>query len=73
MTKSDTPTARRALLLSNPGMRHQDLGPDYFDRQRDIRRQISHHVGKLGALGFEVTLCRILAPEPNGTAPTHAA
>jgi transposase len=36
-------------LLSNPGMRYQDLGPDYYERQRDIRRQISHHVGKLGA------------------------
>ena len=55
-------------LLSNPGMRYQDLGPDYYERQRDIRRQIAHHVGKLGALGFEVTLCRIPEPEPDGTA-----
>ncbi|HYB17426.1 MAG TPA: IS110 family transposase [Streptosporangiaceae bacterium] len=54
-------------LLSNPGMRHQDLGPDYYERQRDIRRQIAHHIGKLGDLGFEVTLCRIPAPEPDGT------
>ena len=29
-----------------------------------IRRQVSHHVGKLGALGFEVTLSRIPEPEP---------
>ena len=43
-------------LLSNPGMRYQDLGADYYERQRDVRRQIAHHVGKLGALGFEVTL-----------------
>jgi hypothetical protein len=43
-------------------MRYQDLGPDNYERQRDIRRQIAHHVGKLGALGFEVTLCR--HPEP---------
>ena len=50
-------------LLSNPGMRYVDLGPDYYDRQRDTRRQIAHHVGKLGSLGFEVTLCRI----PNRT------
>jgi hypothetical protein len=35
---------------------------DYYDRQAGIRRQIARHVGKLGALGFEVTLCRI--PEP---------
>ena len=53
-------------LLSTPGMRYQDLGVDYYDRQRDIRRQISHHVGKLGALGFEVTLCRIPDPAPEG-------
>jgi transposase len=54
-------------LLSNPGMRYQDLGPDYYERQRDTRRQIAHHVGKLGALGFEVTLCRTPGPEPDGT------
>jgi Transposase IS116/IS110/IS902 family len=52
-------------LLSNPGMRYQDLGPDYYERQRDVRRQVAHHVGKLGSLGFEVTLCRI--PEPDRT------
>ena len=60
-------------LLSNPGMRYQDLGPDYYDRQRDTRRQIAHHVGKLGSLGFEVTLCRIPEPDPDGTGPTQAA
>ena len=48
-----------------PGTRYQDLGPDYYERQRDTRRQIAHHVGKLGALGFEVTLARI--PGPNQT------
>ena len=58
-------------LLSNPGMRHQDLGADYYERQRDTRRQISHHVGKLGALGFEVTLCR--RPDPDGSDTTQAA
>ena len=45
-------------LLSSPGMRYEDLGPDYYDRQASVRRQIAHHVGRLGALGFEVTLCR---------------
>ena len=45
-------------LLSSPGMRYEDLGPDYYDRQASTRRQIAHHVGRLGALGFEVTLCR---------------
>ena len=44
-------------LLSSPGTRYQDLGPDYYERQASTRRQIAHHVGKLGALGFEVTLC----------------
>ena len=56
-------------LLSNPGMRYTDLGPDYYERQRDIRRQIAHHVGKLGSLGFEVTLCRIPEPDPDGPDP----
>ena len=54
-------------------MRYVDLGPDYYDRQRDTRRQIAHHVGKLGSLGFEVTLCRIPEAEPDGTGPTQAA
>jgi transposase len=56
-------------LLSNPGMRYEDLGADYYERRRRIGRQISHHVGKLGALGFEVTLCRIPDPDPAGQAP----
>jgi transposase len=60
-------------LLSNPGMRYHDLGPDYYERQRDIRRQITHHVSKLGALGFEVTLCRIPEPAPDGPEDTQAA
>jgi hypothetical protein len=50
-------------LLSSPGMRYEDLGADYYERRRGIHRQISHHVGKLGALGFEVTLC--CRPEPH--------
>lgn len=59
-------------LLSNPGTRYHDLGPDYYERQRDVRRQVAHHVGKLGGLGFEVTLCRILEPELYGTGQTRA-
>jgi len=50
----------------------KDLGPDYYERRPD-RRQIAHHVGKLGDLGFEVTLCRIPEPEPDGTGPARAA
>jgi transposase len=53
-------------LLSRPGTRYHDLGPDYYDRQASTRRQIAHHVGKLGALGYEVTLCRIPDPAPQG-------
>jgi hypothetical protein len=54
-------------------MRYQDLGPDYYERRADLRRQIAHHIGKLGALGFEVTLCRIPDPEPDGPGQTQAA
>ena len=39
---------------------------------RDVRRQVTRHVGKLGALGFEVTLCRIPEPDPGGTGQTQA-
>jgi transposase len=60
-------------LLSNPGMRYADLGPDYYERRASVRRQIAHHIGKLGALGFEVTLCRIPEPEPDGTGQTQSA
>lgn len=60
-------------LLSNPGMRYEDLGPDYYERQASVRRQVAHHVGKLGSLGYEVTLCRIPDPEPDGTGGTQAA
>jgi len=47
------------VLLSHPGMRYQDLGWDYYERERDAARQVSHHVGKLAALGYEVTLARL--------------
>ena len=46
---------------------------DSVERQASTRRQIAHHVGKLGALGFEVTLCRIPGPEPGEPASTPAA
>ena len=61
-------------LLSSPGMRYEDLGPDYYERRAQVGRQVRHHVGKLGALGFDVTLCRIPEPEPEpgGTGNSHA-
>ena len=60
-------------LLSSPGTRYHDLGPDYYERQRDQHRQVSQLVGKLGALGFEVTLSRIPEPPPGGSPSTQAA
>ena len=60
-------------LLSSPGMRYEDLGADYYERRAEISRQIRHHVGKLGALGFEVTLCRLPEPGPGGSGSTRAA
>ena len=62
-------------LPSSPGTRYEDLGPDYYENQASPRRQIAHHVGKLGALGFEVTLCRLPEPDPHPgrAASTQAA
>ena len=52
-------------LLSNPGMRYQDLGPDYYERQAATRRKIAYHVREIEALGLEVTLAR--TPDPTRT------
>jgi hypothetical protein len=51
-------------LLSNPGTRYQDLGADWYDDARQHARQVKHHVGHLGKLGYEVTLCRRPQPGP---------
>ena len=51
-------------LLSNPGMRYEDLGPDYYERQAATRRKISRPVREIEAEGFEVTLCRTPEPGP---------
>jgi transposase len=64
-------------LLSSPGMRYEDLGPDYYEQQAAIRRKIAHHVREIEALGLDVTLTRP-APEPgpdgpDGPAGTQAA
>jgi transposase len=59
------------VLLSHPGMRYEDLGWDYYERERDTARQVSHHVGKLAALGYEVTLARL--PGDSDSEPTQAA
>jgi hypothetical protein len=52
-------------------MRYQDLGRDYDEQDRNITPQLSCHVGKIGGLGTEVTLCH--RPEPDGTGDTQAA
>ncbi len=36
-------------------------------------RQVAHHIGKLGSPGFEVTLCRIPEPDPDGPGQTQPA
>jgi transposase len=59
-------------LLSNPGMRHEDLGPDYYERRASLRRQIHHHVSHLESLGFDVTLCRTPDPQPGPAGQAHA-
>jgi transposase len=59
-------------LLSNPGTRYQDLGADWYDDARQHARQVSHHVGVLGAMGYEVTLCRKPQPEPEEEAAPRA-
>jgi transposase len=60
-------------LLSNPGMRYVDLGPDYYERQAAIRRKIAYHVREIEALGLDVTLTRPADPEPDGPEGTQAA
>ena len=60
-------------LLSSPGMRYEDLGPDYYERRAQTRRKIDYHVRELEALGLEVTLCRPPEPEPGQAATTSAA
>jgi transposase len=55
-------------LLSRPGARYEDLGAGWYDDARQAARRLSRLVGALGAMGYEVTLCRKPAPGPE-TAP----
>jgi transposase len=60
-------------LLSNPRMRYQDLGPDYYERQAAIRRKIAYHVREIEPLGLDVTLTPPPPePGPDGTGSTQA-
>jgi len=60
-------------LLSSPGIRYADLGPDYYQRRAQNRRNIDYHVRELEALGLEVTLCRLPEPEPGQAVTTPSA
>jgi hypothetical protein len=53
-------------------MRHEDLGPDYYQRRAQARRKIAYHVRELEELGLEVTLCRP-APAQDDPEPAHSA
>jgi transposase len=53
-------------LLSSPGMRYQDLGPDYYENRAATRRKIDYHVREIEALGLEVTICRKPGPTRPG-------
>jgi transposase len=50
-------------LLSHPGTRYADLGAGWYDDERQAARRLSRLVGALGAMGYEVTLCRTPGPE----------
>jgi hypothetical protein len=42
-------------LLSNPGARYADLGPDHHARHSDASRKIRGHIRQLEAPGLDVT------------------
>ena len=65
---------KASQLLADPGMRYQDLGPDYYERQAATRRKIAYHVREIEALGLDVTRTRPAPePDPDGPASTQAA
>ena len=43
-------------LLSDPAATYHDLGPDYYERRMNVRRQARNHVRSLERLGYHVTL-----------------
>jgi transposase len=60
-------------LLSSPGMRYEDPGEDYYDRQASIRRKTSYHLTGLHDLGWDVELRRRPDPSPDDKDDTQAA
>jgi transposase len=49
-------------LLHDPNARYHDLGPDYYQRRKDTRKQAAGHIKRLERLGFQVTLTPPEAP-----------
>lgn len=43
-------------LLSDPELRYQDLGADFFTARIDRERKTLHHTRQLQAMGYRVTL-----------------
>jgi transposase len=43
-------------LLDDPDARYRDLGADYYDKRKDVRKQVAAHVSRLEGLGFRVAL-----------------
>jgi transposase len=44
------------VLLSDPGARYNDLGPDYYEQRMHTRRQARNHIKSLERLGYKVTI-----------------
>jgi hypothetical protein len=63
------PQLSPAQAAVQPRQRYHDLGPDYYERQRDIHRQIAHHVGKLGSPASKPPR-RTPEPDPDTTGQT---
>ena len=54
-------------LLSTPGLRYEDLGPDHYEHQAATRRKIAYHMRELQHLtGQDILLCHT-APDPAAT------
>jgi transposase len=43
-------------LLSDPDAEYEDLGPGYYEQQKDIRRRARSHARALERLGYKVTI-----------------
>ncbi|MGH3224078.1 MAG: transposase [Streptosporangiaceae bacterium] len=58
-------------LLSAPGTRYHDLGPDYYERRTATRRKLHYHVTAIEQMGFEViAVARTSEPDRTSTQAT---